>query len=106
MHLGDAEGIVFADDFTRLNKEIHELIQALWNKRGKTVEEEAHLCLSLLIGFSVCMYGNEEDERKCKKVEERVEKVLETLDDSALKERLYTFYLNEVGENPCPQPIA
>ncbi len=106
IHLGDAPGMVYADDFTRLNKEIYELIHLLWNKRGNTIEEEARLCLSLLMGFSVCMYGNEEDERKRMKVEERVEKVLELLDNSELKRRLCTFYFNEIEEYLCPPPTA
>lgn len=88
IHLGEEDGMVYTDDFTRLNKEVYELINVLWNKQGKTVDEEARICLSLLMGFSVCMYGDEEDERKRGKVEERVAKVLRALGSSGLKEQL------------------
>lgn len=91
MHLDDADSMVYADDFTRLNKEIYDLIHLLWNKRGNTIEEEARICLSLLMGFSVCMYGSEEDDGKRITVEKRVEKVLEKLRDSEWKEQLQFF---------------
>lgn len=106
MHLGNGEEMVYADDFARLNKEIYELIHLLWDKRGKTVEEEARICLSLLMGFTVCMYSDVADEKKRMSVEVRVRKVLEKLDDLELKERLRVFYFNAVEENLCPLPTA
>lgn len=82
MHLDAGEHTVYADDFTRLNREIYTLIQTLWNRRGNTVEEEAWLCLSLLMGFRVCMYCNVEDERKRRSVEDRVKKILKANSES------------------------
>ena len=88
IHLGDTDGMVYIDDFTRLNKEIYELINQLWNKHGKTVEEESRLCSALLMGFSVSMYANPTDEKKRDAVMERAERVLEKLDHPELKELL------------------
>ena len=34
LHLGDKDGFVYADDLSRLNKEVHELIHLLWNKKS------------------------------------------------------------------------
>ncbi len=91
-HLDDTGGMVCVDDFTRLNKEIYELMNVLWDKRGKTVGEEAQICLSLLMGFSVCMYADEAHGRKCNTVIKRTERVLAKLDASELKKQLLAFY--------------
>lgn len=92
MHLDDGESMVYADDFIRLNREIYELINLLLDKRGKTVEEEARICLSLLMGLSVCMYADAADETKQEKVEERIEKLVEKLDNSELIKRLFSYF--------------
>ncbi len=44
---------VYVDDLARLNNEIHEQINDLYPCHGKTAEQEAALCLSLLMGYSV-----------------------------------------------------
>ena len=49
LHLGDKDGFVYADDLSRLNKEVHELIHLLWNKKSGSIEEEARLCLAILM---------------------------------------------------------
>lgn len=85
IHLGDKEGVAYADDLSRLNREVHELINVLWNKKGKTVEEEARICLVLLMGYSVSMYANPSDVEKRQCVIDRACSVLEKLPAGLLK---------------------
>ena len=83
---------VYVDDLTRLNNEIHEQINDLYPCHGKTAEQEAALCLSLLMGYSVSMYANSEDEAKKKTVLRRSQKILKNQLPSPLKIQLHTIY--------------
>ncbi|MFT0245081.1 UpxZ family transcription anti-terminator antagonist, partial [Bacteroides thetaiotaomicron] len=64
LHMGENMDCICVDDLSLLNKEIHEQINDLYPCHGKTAEQEAALCLSLLMGYSVSMYANSEDEAK------------------------------------------
>ena len=75
-----------------LNKEIHEQINDLYPCHGKTAEQEAALCLSLLMGYSVSMYANSEDEAKKKTVLRRSQMILKNQLPSPLKIQLHTIY--------------
>lgn len=88
LHIGDQNGYVYADDLSLLNKSIHTLINELYSQRGKNVEQEAALCLALLMGYSVSMYANWEDESKKQAILARSWKILPTLSPSQTKERL------------------
>ena len=85
LHLGDKDGFVYADDLSRLNKEVHELIHLLWNKKSGSIEEEARLCLAILMGFNGIMYANPEDEKIRRSVTDRIRLVLKKLPSSLLK---------------------
>lgn len=98
LHLGEDLGFVYADDFSALNREVHAKLLTLYNKKGKTVMQEAELCLALLMGFSACMYANPSDEKKKQEVLNRSERVLDKLPDSLLKCQLLTFCYGEVYE--------
>lgn len=93
-HLGDSAGLVYSDDLTRLNKEIHQLINILWNKEGNSLRENAELCLALLLGYSGCMYANPEDEVKRNSIFTRTQQILTKLPASQLKEQLYSALHN------------
>ena len=80
------------DDLARLNNEIHEQINDLYPCHGKTAEQEAALCLSLLMGYSVSMYANSEDEAKKKTVLRRSQMILKNQLPSPLKIQLHTIY--------------
>ena len=84
LHLGDKDGFVYADDLSRLNKEVHELIHLLWNKKPGSIEEEARLCLAILMGFNGIMYANPEDEKIRCSVTDRTCYVLKELSSSLL----------------------
>ena len=83
---------LYADDFSLLNKNVHDLINELYSQKGRTIEQEATLCLALLMGYSVSMYANPEDELKKQTVLLRTLKVLSLLPLSPLKEQLLSVY--------------
>ena len=82
----------YVDDLARLNNEIHEQINDLYLYHGETTEQEAALCLSLLMGYSVSMYANPEDEIKKQTILIRSQKIIQNLFSSPLKNRLHTIY--------------
>lgn len=88
LHPTDNSGYSFIDDFAQLNQDIHEQINTLYPCRGKTADEEAALCLALLMGYSVSLYANPEDEAKKQVVLERSHEVLTILSPSPLKSQL------------------
>ena len=98
LHIGDRQDNVFVDDFTLLNKSIYDLINELYSQRGKTLEQEATLCLALLMGYSVSMYANPDDEFKKQSVLKRSRKILPTLPPSSVKEQLLVF-CNELNNS-------
>ena len=54
LHKSNYMAGVYVDDLARLNNEIHEQINDLYPCHGKTAEQEAALCLSLLMDI-VCL---------------------------------------------------
>lgn len=92
LHKSHSMECVYIDDIARLNKEIHEQINDLYLYHGETTEQEAALCLSLLMGYSVSMYANPEDEIKKQTILIRSQKIIQNLFSSPLKNRLHTIY--------------
>ena len=85
LHKSNYMAGVYVDDLARLNNEIHEQINDLYPCHGKTAEQEAALCLSLLMGYSVSMYANSEDEAKKETVLRRSQMILKNQLPSPLK---------------------
>ena len=54
MYLGMDGNPVYSDDLSRRNGEVYRLTTALYNSgvKGSTVEEQANVCLALLMGYS------------------------------------------------------
>ena len=92
LHKSNYMAGVYVDDLARLNNEIHEQINDLYLYHGETTEQEAALCLSLLMGYSVSMYANPEDEIKKQTILIRSQKIIQNLFSSPLKNRLHTIY--------------
>ncbi len=90
--VGSDMGNIYADDFSLLNKSIHNQINELYSQHGRTPEQEATLCLALLMGYSVSMYANPEDELKKQAILLRTWKILPLLPLSPLKEHLLSVY--------------
>ena len=91
LHKSNYMAGVYVDDLARLNNEIHEQINDLYLYHGETTEQEAALCLSLLMGYSVSMYANPEDEIKKQTILIRSQKIIQNLFSSPLKNRLHTI---------------
>ena len=91
LHKSNYMAGVYVDDLARLNNEIHEQMYDLYPCDGKTAEQEAALCLSLLMGYSVSMYANSEDEAKKKTVLRRSQMILKKLSPTSLRFQLSTI---------------
>ena len=91
LHKSHSMECVYIDDIARLNNEIHEQINDLCPCHGKTAEQEAALCLSLLMGYSVSIYANSEDEVKKRVVLRRSQKIMKKLSSTSLRFQLSTI---------------
>lgn len=86
---------VYADQFTCLNRDVYERAIELYNTRGATVEEEAELCLGLLVAFAATIYDNGSKQECIQSVLDRSWEVLPKLSPSLLKVRLLTYCYSE-----------
>jgi hypothetical protein len=90
---------VYADQFARLNLEVYEQALELYHLRqGNTPEEEAGLCLSMLVAFNATIYDNGRKQQYIQEILDRSWKVLPQLAPSLLKVRLLTYCYGEVYE--------
>lgn len=88
-------GCVYPDEISDINHDIHSQINELYDRRKEamTVNQEAALCLTLLMGYSVSMYANPEDEEKRKSVLDYSHRVITSLPSSSLKFQLQNLLL-------------
>lgn len=86
---------VYADQFTCLNRDVYERAIELYNTRGTTVEEEAELCLGLLVAFAATIYDNGSKQEYIQNVLDRSWEVLPKLSPSLLKVQLLTYCYSE-----------
>ena len=89
---GSNLGDIYVDELSFLNKSIHDRINELYSQHGRTPEQEAALCLALLMGYSVSQYANPEDESKKHTILLRTRNILSLLPPSSLKEDLLLTY--------------
>ena len=89
LYLGVDDSPIYADSLCQQNKEV---LQA------STDEEEALLCLALLMGYNALIYTNDIETRK-QTILERSWKVLEKLSPSLLKCQLLTYCYGEVFDD-------
>jgi hypothetical protein len=95
---------IYADQFTRLNSEVYGQALRLYNiRRGNTPEEEAGLCLSLLVAFNATLYDNGHKQQYIQEILNRSWEVLPQLPPSLLKVRLLTCCYGEVYEDELAQ---
>lgn len=88
LHLGEDGSLIYADKFRQLNTEVTRLLNELYPVKGSSNEEEAEICLALLMGFSSAIYNVEGQEEKVQVVLDRAYAVLQKLEASLLKCRL------------------
>ena len=95
MYLGMDGNPVYSDDLSRRNGEVYRLTTALYNSgaKGSTVEEQANVCLALLMGYSASFVDHGEKQK-------HIQEVLDALPASLLKLRLLTACYGEVFDEP------
>ena len=98
MYLGMDGEPVYSDTFCRLNKEVLVKSDSLFSAQSSDVEEEANLCLALLMGYNATIYDDGDKEQKKQMVLNRICLVSEQLPASLLKVRLLTYTYGEVDE--------
>lgn len=89
---------IYSDDFCRLNKEVLVKSDFLFSEKSSDIDEEANLCLALLMGYNATIYDNGDKEEKKQVILDRISNVLERLPASLLKVRLLTYCYGEIYE--------
>lgn len=103
LYLGVDDRPIYSDHFNHLNREVFRLANALYIHRGATSEEEAALCLSLLMGYTSTIYNNGDKENRIQNILNRCWTVLDELSDSLLKVQLLTYCYGEVYDEDLAQ---
>ncbi len=105
MYLGMDGEPVYSDTFCRLNKEVLVKSDSLFSAQSSDVEEEANLCLALLMGYNATIYDSGDKEQKKQVILDRIYSILEKLPTSLLKVRLLTYIYGEIYEDSIRQKI-
>lgn len=102
MYLGMDGSPVYSDDLSRRNGEVYRLTMALYNSgaKGITVEEQANVCLALLMGYNASFIDHGEKQQHIQEVLDRCWDLLDALPASLLKLRLLTACYAEVFDEP------
>ena len=102
MYLGMDGSPVYSDDLSRRNGEVYRLTTALYNSgvQGSTVEEQANVCLALLMGYNASFIDHGEKQKHVQEVLDRCWDILEVLLASLLKLHLLTACCGEVFDEP------
>ena len=102
MYLGMDGSPVYSDDLSRRNGEVYRLTTALYNSgfQGSTIEEQANVCLALLMGYSASFIDHGEKQKHVQEVLDRCWDILDALPASLLKLRLLTVCYGEVFDEP------
>lgn len=74
-----------------------------FSAQSSDVEEEANLCLALLMGYNATIYDDGDKEQKKQMILNRICLVLEQLSTSLLKVRLLIYTYGEVYEDSMLQ---
>ena len=102
MYLGMDGSPVYSDDLSRRNGEVYRMTMALYNSgaKGSTTEEQANVCLALLMGYSASFIDHGENQKHVQEVLDRCWDILDVLPASLLKLRLLTVCYGEVFDEP------
>ena len=102
MYLGMDGSPVYSDDLSRRNGEVYRMTMALYNSgaKGSTTEEQANVCLALLMGYSASFIDHGENQKHVQEVLNRCWDILDVLPASLLKLRLLTVCYGEVFDEP------
>ena len=102
MYLGMDGSPIYSDDLSRRNNEVYRLTTTLYNSgiKGSTVEEQASVCLALLMGYNASFIDHGEKRGHIHEILDRCWDILDTLPASLLKLRLLTACYGEVFDEP------
>ena len=102
MYLGVDGNPIYSDDLSRRNGEVYRLTTALYDSsvKGSTIEEQANVCLALLMGYSASFIDHGEKQKHIQEVLDRCWDILDALPASLLKLRLLTVCYGEVFGEP------
>lgn len=103
MYLGMDGEPLYSDDYCRQNKDVLLKSDSLFAAKSSDIEEEANLCLALLMGYNATIYNYGDKEQKKQEILVRTCDVLERLPDSLLKVRLLTYCYGETYEEALLQ---
>ena len=103
MYLGMDGEPIYSDTFCRLNKEVLVKSNSLFSSKSSDIEEEANLCLALLMGYNATIHDYGDKEQKKQSVLDRAYTILEQLPTSLLKVRLLTYCYGEIYEEALLQ---
>ena len=98
MYLGMDGSPVYSDDLSRRNGVVYRLTMALYRSgvKGTTIDEQANVCLALLMGYGASFVDHGEKQRHVQIVLDCCWDVLDALPASLLKLRLLTACYGEV----------
>ena len=102
MYLGIDGSPIYSDDLSRRNGEVYRLTTTLYNSDTKdsTVEEQANVCLALLMGYTASFIDHGEKQEHVQEDLNRCWNILDALPASLLKLRLLTACYGEVFDEP------
>ena len=102
MYLGMDDSPIYSDDLSRRNSEVYRLTTALYDSgaKGSTLEEQAHVCLALLMGYNASFIDYGEKQQHIQEVLDRCWDLLDALPAALLKLRLLTACYGEVFDEP------
>ena len=98
MYLGMDGSPIYSDDLSRRNGEVYHQATTLYNSGiwGTMMEEQANVCLALLMGYSASFIDHGEKQQHVQEVLNRCWDVLDVLPASLLKLCLLTVCYGEV----------
>ena len=101
MYLGSDGTPVYSDNLSRLNSEVYRQTTALYGScaQGGTAEEQAEVCLALLMGYNASFIDHGEKREHIQEILNRCWDLLDTLPPSLLKLRLLTACYGEVYDD-------
>ena len=100
MYLGMDGEPLYSDDFCRQNKDVLLKSDSLFAAKSSDIEEEANLCLALLMGYNASFVDHGEKQIHVQEVLNRCWDILDLLPASLLKLRLLTACYGEVFDDP------
>lgn len=103
LYLGVDGTPIYSDHFGRLNHEVFCQANSLYVYRGATDEQEASLCLALLMGYNATVYSDGDKEERIQNILNRCWEVLHRLPASLLKCRLLVACFGEVFDEELAQ---